>query len=192
MDRWFDAFGMGRSDRTRGPGGVMNLWAPEMETFLRDDKFVVRVDLPGMTKDDVNVEVTDDSLVIHGERQQVHEENRDGYYRSERNYGRFYREIPLPEGAQGETAQANYRDGVLEVMLTVPPRELHRPRRIEIGSAQTEPRDREQTQQTASGPGGGNVAVERTSSTPPAGGSATSRSERATAHDRPARALDTE
>jgi HSP20 family protein len=198
MDRWFDAFGVGRTgDRSQGG---MNMWAPEMETFLRDDKFVIRVDLPGMTKDEVNVEVTDDSVVIHGERQQVHEENRDGFYRSERNYGRFYREVALPDGAQPDSAQANYRDGVLEVSLTVPPRELHRPRRIEIGSSPMEAREREQTPRTASAGSGGasgggamsgsNVPIERT--TTGGGGGSRTTSERATAHDRPARAVDTE
>jgi HSP20 family protein len=197
MDRWFDAFGMGRGDRAQS-AGVMNMWAPEMETFLRDDRFVVRVDLPGLTKDEVNVEVTDDSVVIHGERQQVHEEQRDGYYRSERNYGRFYREVPLPEGAQPDSAQANYRDGVLEVTMTVPPRELHRPRRIEIGGAPTETREREQAQRagTQTHTPGGNVTIDRTpGGTPAAGGSSPSRadrSSRATAHDKPPRAVDTE
>ena len=187
MDRWFDAFGMGRTSSTRTEG--MNIWAPEMETFLRDDQFVVRVDLPGLTKDEVNVEVTDDSIVIHGERQQVHEENRDGYYRSERSYGRFYREVPLPDGAQPESAQANYRDGVLEVRLTVPPREIHRPRRIEIGNSPTEAREREAATRTAgtsssSDTTGGNVTIDRNT---------TSRSaERSVAHEKTPRSLDTE
>jgi HSP20 family protein len=201
MDRWFDAFGVGRSG-DRGEG--VNVWAPEMETFLRDDQFVVRIDLPGLSKEEVNVEVTDDSVVIHGERQQVHEENRDGFYRSERNYGRFYREVALPDGAQPDTAQANYRDGVLEVRLTVPPREIHRPRRIEIGSAPTEARERERTLRTS---GSGSLASQATSSTgpqgvdrPSTGGShipidrntTASRAERSVAHDKPPAALDTE
>ena len=149
MDRWFDTAGMGRTNnRMSGPNEnqwAMGMWAPELETFLRDDQFVVRMDLPGVTKDEVNVEVTDDSIVIHGERQKTHEEDRDGYYRSERNYGRFYREVQLPEGAQPESAKANYRDGVLEVSVTAPPRQVTRPRRVEIGGGTTT--DREERQQ---------------------------------------------
>lgn len=169
MDRWFEQFGVGRGERAEGP----DMWAPESETFLRDNQFVVRIDLPGLSKDDLNVEVTDDSIVIHGERQQTHQENRDGYYRSERSYGRFYREIPLPDGAETETAKANYRDGVLEVAVNVPPRTAHRTRRIEIGGHTDEARERKAadlpgtTQRT--------VNVERT--TPPRGS-------RAVAHDR--------
>ena len=140
MDRWFDTTAKSADD----------MWAPQLETFLRDDQFVVRMDLPGVNKEDLNVEVTDDAVVIHGERQQTHQEERDGFYRSERSYGRFYREIPLPEGAQTDSAKANYRDGVLEITLTAPPRQLNRPRRVEIGSSSTGER---QERQRAAGTG---------------------------------------
>lgn len=163
MDRWFDTMGVGRTNnRMSGPNenpwieNAQNTWAPELETFLRDDQFVVRMDLPGVNKDDVNVEVTDDAIVIHGERQQTHQEERDGFYRSERSYGRFYREVQLPEGAQPDTAKANYRDGVLEISVTAPPRQLNRPRRVEIGAGATGERQERQradagNERTASG-----------------------------------------
>ena len=151
MDRWFDSFGMGRTgNRMSGVNenpwthNAANMWAPDLETFLRDDQFVVRMDLPGVNKEDVNVEVTDDAVVIHGERQQSHQEERDGFYRSERSYGRFYREVQLPEGAQPDSAKANYRDGVLEVSVTAPPRQLNRPRRVEIGASATTERQERQ------------------------------------------------
>jgi HSP20 family protein len=155
MDRWFDTVGMGRThNRMSGMNEApwaTGMWTPEMETFLRDDQFVIRMDLPGMTKDEVNVEVTDDSVVIHGERQKTHEEERDGFYRSERTYGRFYREVQLPEGAQPETAKASYRDGVLEVNVTAPPRQVTRPRRVEIRSgATTEHEERQRASRTSS------------------------------------------
>lgn len=147
MDRWFDTMGMGRTNNRMSSANenswmqnAQNMWAPELETFLRDDQFVVRMDLPGVNKEDVNVEVTDDAIVIHGERQQAHQEERDGFYRSERSYGRFYREVQLPEGAQPDSAKANYRDGVLEITVTAPPRQLNRPRRVEIGASPTSDR----------------------------------------------------
>lgn len=150
MDRWFDTVGMSRAHRAAGANdnpwlqNAQNMWAPELETFLREDQFVVRLDLPGVNKEDVNVEVTDDALVIHGERQQAHQEERDGFYRSERSYGRFYREVQLPEGAQPDSAKANYRDGVLEITVTAPPRQLNRPRRVEIGASPTGDRQERQ------------------------------------------------
>ena len=133
MERWFENVAGLRRERSADVG----FWSPEIETFMRDDRFIIRVDLPGLSKDQANVEVTDDSVIISGERQNIHEEEREGYYRSERVYGRFHREIPLPEGALPETAQAEFRDGVLEINVTAPPREVTKPRRIAISGKAT-------------------------------------------------------
>jgi HSP20 family protein len=111
------------------------LWAPQIETFQRDDQFIVRADLPGLNKDDVNIEMTDDALTIQGERRDEHTEDREGYYRSERSYGSFYRTVPLPEGAIAESAKANFSNGVLEITVQAPPREVSQRRRIEISGA---------------------------------------------------------
>ena len=80
----------------------------------------VRADLPGLTKDDVKVELTDDLLTISGERKEEKEEKREGFYRSERSYGGFYRQIPLPEGAKTQNAAATFQNGVLEVTIPAP------------------------------------------------------------------------
>ncbi|HWQ32073.1 MAG TPA: Hsp20/alpha crystallin family protein [Blastocatellia bacterium] len=138
MDRIFENFGMGRSFFGRGMGqllpqrgGMMSsVWSPRIELFERDNKFCVRAELPGLNRDDVNVEVTDDALIIQGERRQESEENRQGLYHSERSYGSFYRAIPLPEGVNGDEAQATFRDGVLEVTMPAPRQQQNR--RIEI------------------------------------------------------------
>jgi HSP20 family protein len=79
------------------------------------------------------VEVTNDSLIIHGERKVEHEHKLGGAYRSERRYGEFYREIPLPEGTNPEQAKAQFRNGVLEVTLPVPQQASNR-RQIPIQS----------------------------------------------------------
>jgi hypothetical protein len=89
-------------------------------------------DLPGLTKDDINVDITDDALVIRGERKSEREENEEGYYRSERSYGSFYRQIPLPEGVNVDDADATFRDGVLEITMTAPERAAEQCRRLEI------------------------------------------------------------
>ncbi len=121
MDRLFGDFGFGRGVHSpslgRGLGGFAEaggtLWSPQVEVFERGGQLVVRADLPGMTRDDINIEVTDDSLVIRGERKSEREENEEGYYRSERSYGSFYRQIPLPEGVNAENANATFRNGML-------------------------------------------------------------------------------
>ena len=94
MDRMFEGFGFPSSERF-GRSTAMERFSPQIDIVERDGKFVVRADLPGMSKDDVTVEVTEDAVVIQGERKYEHEENEGGIYRSERSYGHFHREIPL-------------------------------------------------------------------------------------------------
>jgi HSP20 family protein len=108
-------------------------WSPAVEAFQRGNEFVVRADVPGLSRDDLTVEVGEDALTIQGERKYDHQEEREGVFRSERSYGSFYRVIPLPEGAVGESAKANFKDGVLEVVIQAPSAEVRRGRRIEIG-----------------------------------------------------------
>jgi HSP20 family protein len=110
-------------------------WVPEIEVLQRNGELTVRADLPGLNKDDVKVELTDELLAISGERKEEKQEKREGYYRSERNYGTFYRQIPLPEGTRTETATAKFTDGVLEITMQAPKREP-RTRRLEIKGAE--------------------------------------------------------
>ena len=106
-------------------------WMPQIEVLQNNGEFMVRADLPGLTKDDVKVELTDELLTISGERKEENEEKREGFYRSERRYGSFYREIPLPEGAKSENAAATFHNGVLEV--TMPAKKFERPvRKLEL------------------------------------------------------------
>jgi len=114
----------------------------------------VRAELPGLETGDVKVEMTDDGLVIERERRREHEERREGGYRSEIVYGRFYRLIPLPEGANVDQAQARLNNGVLEVMI--PMAEERRQRRsipVESGAGQATRAAGEQAQTATSGSG---------------------------------------
>jgi HSP20 family protein len=117
-------------------------WLPQVEVFERNGKLNIRADLPGLSKDDIDVDIRSNAVVIRGERQQEKEENEEGYYRSERSYGSFYREIPLPSGVNPEEAKATFRDGVLEITMPAAERQP-RSRRIEIGEgsqAEQQPR----------------------------------------------------
>jgi HSP20 family protein len=148
MDRLFEQFGfpgIGTSltprlgswlDQDPWAGGsasaLRTLWSPQIETFRRGDKLVIRADIPGVQKDDVHVEVENDVLTIRGERREEQEDERDGYWRSERSYGQFYRAIPLPDGVNAEQCDASFKDGVLEVTLPAPKQDERKAKRIQV------------------------------------------------------------
>jgi HSP20 family protein len=153
MDRVFENFGFGWL-RSRQPGGGFGLWpggdmwTPELEIFQRDPVIAgdVRRGNDALTLDQFGkffrraferelvrpVAISDTQVTIEGERQRHHDEEREGFYRSERSYGRFYRTIPLPEGVIADQAKATFKDGVLEVTIPAPPESARRGRRLEI------------------------------------------------------------
>jgi len=124
--------GMGRGGQGMAAAGS-EFFSPPMEIFEREGHFVVRADLPGLTKDDVHVKVTDEALTIEGERRSEQEERQGGFFRSERRYGTFRRQIPLPEGVNADQVTANFKDGVLEISMPAPQWQA-RGRQIEIQS----------------------------------------------------------
>ena len=140
MDRWFDRvtrnagfprlFGAGRS--SMGALQRSDTWMPRIEAGQKGDTFLVRADLPGLRKEDVDVEVTENAISIRGERREEHQEEREGYWRSEREYGQFHRTIPLPDGVIVDNAQATFKDGVLEVSMPCAPSQANRGRKVEI------------------------------------------------------------
>ena len=119
MERVFeDTWGVRKFPRLfRGFDLAETRWTPDIEAFDRKGVFVVRADLPGMTKDNINVEMLDNQLVIRGERKEEKEQKEKGYYASERSYGAFYRALPLPEGVKSDEAKATFKDGVLEIAM---------------------------------------------------------------------------
>src|SRR5258705_9383159 len=134
MDSLFEEFGFGRGLMPQGLAQMAD-WSPQIEITERDGQLIVRADLPGLSKDDVQVELRDDAILIRGQRKQDREEKREGYYRSERSYGSFYRQIPLPKGVKTENATATFHDGVLEITMPAPQGEA-RGRQLQIQDAQ--------------------------------------------------------
>jgi HSP20 family protein len=114
MDNFFN---QARSGPGRESGAV---WSPAIEVAERDGKYMIHAELPGLKPEEVKVEVRDNALVIEGERRSEHEENRGGIHRSERRYGQFYREIPLPEGVNPDQINARFENGMLEITAPVP------------------------------------------------------------------------
>ena len=107
-------------------------WAPQIDVFERDNRLVTKVDLPGLKKDDVKVEVMDGHLAISGARKAETEEKENNFYRCERSYGSFYRAVPLPEGVKLEDVKATFADGVLEVSVPLPAKAEAKPLTVKI------------------------------------------------------------
>ena len=129
-------------DRVFGDGGQARqasdiVWAPAIEVSRREGNYVVRAELAGLKPEDVKLEIENDALVLQGERKVEREEDRGGVHRTEIQYGRFYRTIPLPEGANVAQARANFENGVLEVTVPVPEEKIHR-KQIPIQSGSTD------------------------------------------------------
>jgi HSP20 family protein len=116
--------------------GATRRWMPAMDLLETDDHFVLRADLPGMSEEDVSIELEDTTLTISGERKSAHEERSEGAYRVERAFGAFSRSLTLPPGVDPEAVTAAFDKGVLEVRVPKP--EQRKPRRIAIGGAERE------------------------------------------------------
>ena len=103
---------------------------PSVDIFEEGDEVVVKADIPGVKKDDLDVTITENSLTISGEKKQEQEVKEKDYHRVERSYGSFSRSFRLPENVNGSKAKAEFKDGVLEVRL--PKTEETKQKKIEI------------------------------------------------------------
>jgi len=124
FDRLFSTF----FDRSQ----AAQRWVPAMDLVEHDDHFLLRADLPGLGEDDVSIELNDGSLVVSGERKAEHESRERGFYRLERQFGKFSRTLTLPDGIDGDQINASFNRGVLEVWIPKP--EQRKPRRIPIAA----------------------------------------------------------
>lgn len=106
------------------------LWNPVVDVYEEEDNFVIKAELPGVSKDGITVDVKDRILTIKGERSADNEVKEDRYYRRERVYGHFERTFNLPADVNPDAVKAQYTDGVLKV--TVPKPETQKPRQITV------------------------------------------------------------
>lgn len=132
MNRMFDRFFEGRPPN----GDSSRRWVPPMDLVETDEHLVVRADLPGMSEDDIEIEIKGSVLTISGERRAEHEEKGEGYHRVERSFGRFARSLSLPQGIDADAVRAAFEDGVLEVRVPKPTEA--RSTRVEIGKPSLE------------------------------------------------------
>lgn len=150
LDRAFTGLWGGSSGSSWTPQAAFGPsdWAPAIDVFQRGNDLVIRADVPGLSKDDITVDIADDQLTIRGERRYDHEEERDGVFRSERSYGSFCRVIPLPQGAIADSAKATFNNGVLEIVLQAPSFDVRRGRRVEITEGTPEQKSSQQNPKT--------------------------------------------
>jgi len=131
MNRLFDRFFEGRA-----ANGTGRRWIPAMDLVETDDHLLLRGDLPGMTEDDIEIEVKDSVLTVSGERKAENEERGEGYHRVERAFGSFSRSLTLPQGVDADKVEANFDKGVLEVRIPKPAEA--KPTRVQIGKGTVE------------------------------------------------------
>jgi len=117
-------------------------WVPAVDMYEKDDKYMVKAEVPGMKEEDVDVSVVGDRLTIKGEKKAESEVKEENYYRSERSYGSFFRSIDLPADADPDRIEASYDDGVLEV--TIPKTAAVKPKKVKV-SARKQPKSAKQT-----------------------------------------------
>ena len=126
-------------NQTWGSGDVVSgqgAWTPFLDLYETEDTFVAKVDLPGLSPEDVEITLDQNLLTIRGERKFNQEVKEESYHRFERRYGAFQRTISLPTHVDADGIQASFTDGVLEVI--VPKAEQSKPRRIKIGQGAPE------------------------------------------------------
>jgi HSP20 family protein len=129
MNRLFNTFFDQPAATGRG-GATPQRWVPAMDLVETADHYVLRADLPGLSDDDINIQLEDNVLTISGERKTKHEQQDEGYYRIERASGTFARSLTLPEGVESDKVHAHFDRGVLEIRISKP--EQKKPRQVQI------------------------------------------------------------
>jgi len=102
-----------------GEGAELAAWAPTVDITKCNGDLVVTAELPGLKKEEVKVEMTEDALIIEGERKREHKTDHEGFHRLERSYGKFYRLIPLPKEVKTDAVKAELNEGILKITIPV-------------------------------------------------------------------------
>lgn len=113
-----------------GAGRRALAWTPAIDAYETKDKIVIKAELPEVKAEDVELTITDDSLIIKGERKFSEEVSEEDFYRLERRYGYFQRSVPIPAAVKKEDVKAVYKNGILEI--TLPKTEEARPKEIKV------------------------------------------------------------
>ncbi len=118
------------TESEKGSGLSLTSWSPSTDIYETKDEYVFKIEVPGMNKDDVKVEFTEDTLTIKGERKEDKEIKKENYHRIERFFGSFQRSFTLPKNIDEKKIKAELKDGILE--LRVPKVEKSKTKAIPI------------------------------------------------------------
>jgi HSP20 family protein len=132
-------------DPSGQPEGAERTWLPAVDVKETEKELLLSFDLPGMSEDDISIEVQDNVLTVTGEREERRDESREGFRRMERRFGSFARSFPLPAGVSEDQIKADYDNGVLEIRVPKP--RAQEPRRVQIGAAEAGGRKARETRQ---------------------------------------------
>jgi HSP20 family protein len=112
-------------------------WAPTLEVVEKEGRLIARFELPGLKKEEITVAVNEEGLTVTGERKREEEKKNHNWYRTERTYGKFVRTVPLPVGVNTAEVKATFHNGVLELIVPLPPAAVAAaPRRVEIAEGE--------------------------------------------------------
>ncbi len=129
LDRFFGA----------GPSTSLATWmgetvAPPIDVYEQDNNIMVKANLPGLRKEDINITATDDSISLSGESRREEEAKEGGFYRRERQMGKFFRTIPMPAEINPDQVKASFKDGVLEISAPKAAEEKAKEKKVQIES----------------------------------------------------------
>lgn len=128
VNRLFEGYTAG--PEPRGALASQRIWSPAVDIADNDDAIVVRAELPGMKQEEIDIELTGDTLTLRGERKLEQETRKENYVRVERTYGRFQRSFTLGVPVRASEVSATYHDGILEIRL--PKSDEIRPRKVQV------------------------------------------------------------
>jgi len=127
FDKFINEFGVGPQ---QAEGLNEGTWSPKVDIYETDESYVLNAELPGLKKEDIQIDLNDNTLTLKGERKFEEKVEKDNYVRVERSYGSFTRSFVLSDNVNPENIKATYKDGVLEV--TLPKKEEAKPKEIKV------------------------------------------------------------
>ena len=139
MLRDFDRFFEGGWTPFAAPANLLGEfeWVPTLEVVEKEGRLIARLELPGLKKEEITVTVAEEGVTVTGERKREEEKKNHNWYRTERTYGKFVRTVPLPPGVNTGEIKATFENGVLELVIPLPPAAVAAaPRRVEIAEGE--------------------------------------------------------